>query len=134
MRGGRGLPTSPLSSSTANGSCVEEENVHAFIFNAKFKSLVNHFLKFLVDSKFIFINSTLESDGQNSDGNNFSLQQNNLDFIVMHHVSWISDFVVSNSPYCPSKFSGECIPKKDHVIIGESMCFGKNSIQLRLGT
>ncbi|CAK8530823.1 unnamed protein product [Lathyrus sativus] len=70
-----------------NGSCVEEENVHAFIFNAKLKSLVNHFLKFLADSKFIFINSTLESDGRNG-------------------------FAVSNAPCCPSKISGECIPEE----------------------
>ncbi|KAI5447611.1 hypothetical protein KIW84_015173 [Lathyrus oleraceus] len=72
-----------------NGTCVEEENVHAFIFNAKLKSLVTHFLKFLDDSKFIFINSTLESDGHNSNG-----------------------FAVSNAPCCPSKYSGECIPEE----------------------
>ncbi|KAL5096972.1 hypothetical protein RYX36_001299, partial [Vicia faba] len=71
-----------------NGSCVDEENAHAFIFNAKLKSQVNVFMKnFSADSKFIFINSTFESDGQNSDR-----------------------FVVSNAPCCPSKLSGECIP------------------------
>ncbi|XP_058749083.1 GDSL esterase/lipase At1g29670-like [Vicia villosa] len=72
-----------------NGSCVDEENAPAFIFNAKLKSLVNHFNKKLsADSKFIFINSTLKSDGRNSNG-----------------------FVVSNAPCCPSKLSGGgCIP------------------------
>jgi hypothetical protein len=57
-----------------NGSCVDEENAPAFTFNAKLKSLVDNFnIKFSLDSKFIFINSTLESDVQNPDGNSFSL-------------------------------------------------------------
>jgi len=43
------------------------------LFNYKLKSLVEHFNnKFSADSKFIFINTTLESDAQ-SDGNNFGL-------------------------------------------------------------
>ncbi|PNY01077.1 GDSL esterase/lipase [Trifolium pratense] len=51
-----------------NGSCVDEENDPAYIYNAKLKSLVDNFnKKFSLDSKFIFINSTLESDVQNPD-------------------------------------------------------------------
>nr|AFK39208.1 unknown [Medicago truncatula]AFK44052.1 unknown [Medicago truncatula] len=57
------------------------------LFNYKLKSLVEHFNnKFSADSKFIFINTTLESDAQ-SDG-----------------------FLVSNAPCCPSRLNGLCIP------------------------
>jgi hypothetical protein len=56
-----------------NGSCVDEENAPAYIYNAKLKSLVDNFNnKFSTDSKFIFINST-SSDGKSSDGKSFSL-------------------------------------------------------------
>ncbi|XP_027351595.1 GDSL esterase/lipase At1g29670-like isoform X2 [Abrus precatorius] len=41
-----------------NGSCVQEENAAAFIFNSKLKSLVDFYNnKFSSNSKFIFINS-----------------------------------------------------------------------------
>ncbi|XP_012568212.1 GDSL esterase/lipase At1g29670-like isoform X2 [Cicer arietinum] len=75
-----------------NGSCVDEENIHAFIFNAKLKSLVDNLnYKFSADSKFIFINST--SHGlQNADG--------------------ISGFGVSNAPCCPSRLTGGCSPNE----------------------
>ncbi|KAK2393815.1 GDSL esterase/lipase [Trifolium repens] len=71
-----------------NGSCVDEENAPAYIYNAKLKSLVVNFNnKFSPDSKFIFINST-SSDGQSSDG-----------------------FLVTNAPCCPSRLvGGGCIP------------------------
>ncbi|XP_058771401.1 GDSL esterase/lipase At1g29670-like [Vicia villosa] len=71
-----------------NGVCVDEENAPPFIFNGELKSLVDHLNnKFSADSKFIFINSTFESDGQNSGG-----------------------FVVSNAPCCPLRLTGGCIP------------------------
>ncbi|KAI5447612.1 GDSL esterase/lipase At1g29670 isoform X1 [Lathyrus oleraceus] len=75
-----------ISNHGTDGSCVDEENAPPFIFNVELKSLVDHFnYKFSADSKFIFINSTLESDGQ--DG-----------------------FFVSNAPCCPLRLIGGCIP------------------------
>jgi len=68
-----GCTPSAIFTHGTNGSCVDEENAPALIFNSKLKSLVDHFNnKFSADSKFIFVNSTSESDGQYSDGNNIS--------------------------------------------------------------
>ncbi|KEH36667.1 putative triacylglycerol lipase [Medicago truncatula] len=79
-----GCTPSAIFTHGTNGSCVDEENAPALIFNFKLKFLVDHFNnKFSADSKFIFVNTTLESDAQNSDG-----------------------FLVSNVPCCPSG----CIP------------------------
>ncbi|XP_058763318.1 GDSL esterase/lipase At1g29670-like [Vicia villosa] len=73
-----------------DGACVDEENAPPFIFNGELKSLVDHLNnKFSADSKFIFINSTFESDGQNLGG-----------------------FVVSNAPCCPLRLTGGCIPNE----------------------
>lgn len=45
-----------------DGSCVEEENSPAFIYDDKLKSLVDHLNnKLSIDSKFIFINTTTQS-------------------------------------------------------------------------
>ncbi|CAI8590936.1 unnamed protein product [Vicia faba] len=83
------IPNAILNHGT-DGSCVDEENSPPFIFDAELKSLVDHLNnKFSADSKFIFINSTLESDGQNP---------------------WISGFVVPNAPCCPLRLIGGCIP------------------------
>ncbi|KAJ1402769.1 SGNH hydrolase superfamily [Sesbania bispinosa] len=54
-----GCTPNAISTRGTNGSCVEEENADAFIFNDNLKSLVDLFnIKFSADSKFIFINST----------------------------------------------------------------------------
>ena len=66
-----GCTPSAIFTHGTDGSCVDEQNALAFIFDSKLKSLVDHFNnKFSADSKFIFINSTSESDSQNSNGNN----------------------------------------------------------------
>lgn len=42
-----------------NGTCVEEKNAAAYLFNDKLKSTVDEFNdNYSADSKFIFINST----------------------------------------------------------------------------
>ncbi|KEH36672.1 putative triacylglycerol lipase [Medicago truncatula] len=69
------------------GSCVEEQNDIASIFDFKLKSLVDHFNnKFSADSKFILINNTLQSTAEHSYG-----------------------FSVSMAPCCPISAVGLCI-------------------------
>lgn len=54
-----GCTPNAISTRSTNGSCVEEMNNAALMFNAKLKSQVDQFInKFIADSKFIFINST----------------------------------------------------------------------------
>ncbi|KAJ1414183.1 SGNH hydrolase superfamily [Sesbania bispinosa] len=73
-----------------NGSCFEEENAAASIFDDKLKSLVDLFNdKFSANSKFIFINSTSEAS-ENSPG-----------------------FLVSNAACCPTGLLGGCVPDEE---------------------
>lgn len=56
-----------------NGSCVEEVNAAAFIFNDKLQALVDELNnKFSASSKFIFINTALKAVNiGNTNGNKF---------------------------------------------------------------
>ncbi|XP_057434228.1 GDSL esterase/lipase At1g29670-like [Lotus japonicus] len=74
---------------TGNGSCAEEENAAAFIFNDKLKSLVELFNnKLSATSKFIFINTT-------------SIDQEN---------TLVSGISVTDAACCSPGLLGECIP------------------------
>ncbi|XP_057433362.1 GDSL esterase/lipase At1g29670-like isoform X2 [Lotus japonicus] len=83
---------------TGNGSCAEEENAAAVIFNAKLKSLVELFNnKLSTISKFIFINST-------------SIDREN---------SLVSGISVTDAACCRTTLHGECIPD-------ERPCYNRN--------
>ncbi|KAL2328170.1 hypothetical protein Fmac_021597 [Flemingia macrophylla] len=57
-----GCTPNAISTHMTNGTCVDEVNKAAFMFNTKLKSLVDQFNnKFSTDSKFIFTNSTARS-------------------------------------------------------------------------
>ncbi|XP_045803055.1 GDSL esterase/lipase At1g29660-like [Trifolium pratense] len=72
-----------------DGTCVDEQNAAASIFDNKLKSLVDNLnKKFSADSTFIISNSSLKSANKNSNG-----------------------FLVVNAPCCPSLLvGGLCIP------------------------
>ncbi|XP_061351995.1 GDSL esterase/lipase At1g29670-like [Gastrolobium bilobum] len=91
-----GCMPNAISTRGTNGSCAEEENAAAFMFNKKLKSLVDHFNKqFSADSKFIFINSTAGT---------------------------IDSFTVFDAPCCPTGANGQCVPgqtpcqKRNHYV------------------
>ncbi|KAK7245597.1 hypothetical protein RIF29_40444 [Crotalaria pallida] len=79
-----------ISTKGKNGSCVQEENLAAFIFNGKLKSLVDQFnSKFSANSKFIFINSTAGTTLGPSLG-----------------------FTVSSASCCTTRADGQCAPNQ----------------------
>ena len=88
-----GCTPSAIFTHGTDGSCVEEQNAIAYIFDFKLKSLVDHFNnKFSADSKFIFINSTSESDSQNSNGNNCLVYLNFNSYTIIKINFTVFDF------------------------------------------
>lgn len=57
-----GCTPDAISKQGKNGSCVEEQNANAYMFNEKINILVEQLkMQFTGDSKFMFINSTAET-------------------------------------------------------------------------
>ncbi|KAK7306434.1 hypothetical protein VNO77_44374 [Canavalia gladiata] len=83
-----GCSPNAMSRYGTKGSCVEEMNAAASIFNDKLKALVDQYNNNFVDSKFIFINVTAGGNAPTP------------------------GLKVFNAPCCPTREDGQCVPNQ----------------------